>query len=389
MPKKRATYAVLAVCLASALMLARSGKGAFAQGPPARTASRALAARQPSYNVELVGETGGSAYAVVVQWPYAYICLGRSLVIFDVSDPTRPRWVGQSEVLPGVIVIQGGLAVSGGMAYMDMGDEHRLRIIDVSNPAAPHEVGAYETPGGAHGVAVSGGMAYVVGYVMVCLPVEHVGCYYSGWLRIIDVSDPAAPHEVGAWGTSGLARGVALSGGMAYVAAGLRGLRIIDVSNPAAPHEVGACDTPGWAHDVALSGGMAYVAAGSGGLRIIDVSNPAAPYEVAACDTAGSASDVAVSGTMAYVLEEEVGEYRSHGRLRIVDVSNAAAPHDVGAYQMPQLRNAYGLAVSRGMVYVAAGGEAGLLIFRVTGPRWFLPVVVNRVPSGPAAGDLF
>ena len=63
---------------------------------------------------------------------------------------------------------------------------------------------------------------------------------YSG-LRVIDVSDPAHPTEVGSWDT-GTGRRVAVSGTYAYVAAGGGGLRVIDVSDPAHPTEVGSYD---------------------------------------------------------------------------------------------------------------------------------------------------
>jgi len=50
-------------------------------------------------------------------------------------------------------------------------------------------VGYYDTPGSAQGVAVSGAYAYVADY--------------DGGLRIISVSDPAHPAEVGYYDTPG------------------------------------------------------------------------------------------------------------------------------------------------------------------------------------------
>ena len=65
---------------------------------------------------------------------------------------------------------------------------------------------------------------------------------------------------VGSIDTRGPAQQVEVVDGLAYLADGFSGLRIIDVSNPAAPLEVGHIDTPGRAEDVAVVGG-AYVAA--------------------------------------------------------------------------------------------------------------------------------
>ncbi|NIV33636.1 MAG: hypothetical protein GWN58_30575, partial [Anaerolineae bacterium] len=86
-------------------------------------------------------------------------------------------------------------------------------------------------------VAVAGDYVYVAAFV--------------DGLRIIDVSDPAAPFEVGFYYTGWYALGVAVAGPYAYVANDGSGLRIIDVSDPSAPFEVGFYDTPGYARGVA------------------------------------------------------------------------------------------------------------------------------------------
>jgi hypothetical protein len=146
------------------------------------------------------------------------------------------------------------VAVSGSYAYVADGYAG-LRVIDVSNPSSPREVGFYDTPGYASGVAVSGTYAYVADR--------------GAGLRVIDVSNPSSPREVGFYDTPGGAWGVAVSGTYAYVAAYDAGLRVIDVSNPSSPREVGFYDTPGYAWGVAVSGSYAYVADGAGGLVIL------------------------------------------------------------------------------------------------------------------------
>ena len=77
---------------------------------------------------------------------------------------------------------------------------------------------------------------------------------------MINVANPAAPAEVGAYDTPGCAWGVAVAGSYAYVADWASGLRVINVANPAAPAEVGVYDTPGYATGVAVAGSYAYVA---------------------------------------------------------------------------------------------------------------------------------
>ena len=129
------------------------------------------------------------------------------------------------------------------------------------------------------------------------------------------------PIELGSIETDS-AFGVSVVGGLAYVADGSSGLRVIDVSNPAAPVEVGSIDTPDFAYGVSVVGGLAYVADGSS-VRVIDVSNPAVPVELGSIETE-FAYGVSVVGGLAYVVDSFFG-------LRVVAVSHPALPVDLGA----------------------------------------------------------
>ena len=287
-------------------------------------------------NVELVGQIGGAIYTVAVQENYAYIGVGPRLVVLDVSDPANPTVAGQTAMLPDVVQ---DIHIASPYAYVADANAG-LRVIDVSNPAAPMEVGAYDTPGDAVGVYVISSYAYVAD--------ENAG------LRVVDISNPAAPVEVGACETPVFAYGVYVAGGYAYVADYYAGLRVVDVSNPAAPVEVGAYETLA-ATGVFVVGSYAYVA--GAGLRVIDVSNPAAPVEVGVYDTPGGAAGVYVTGSYTYVADGLAG-------LRVVDVSDLATPVEVGVYDTPG--TAGGVYVAGGYAYVA-DGWGGLIILRYTG----------------------
>jgi len=188
----------------------------------------------------------------------------------------------------------------------------------------------------------------------------------GGGLHIIDVSNPAAPVEVGAVGTPGAAFDVDVVDGLAYVAGGSSGLRIIDVSNPAAPVEVGALDIPGDARGVAVLGGLAYVAVRGApprffGLRIIDVSNPAAPVEVGAV-VPGAVGNVEVVEGLAYL---------TSAALLVIDVSDPAAPMELGGF----FPSGDEVVVVDGLAYVAAG-FSGLRIIDF-GPEYAGAVTVS------------
>ncbi len=90
-----------------------------------------------------------------------------------------------------------------------------------------------------------------------------------------------------------------MSDNYAYLAAAGAGLRIINVSNPSSPREVGSYDTPDFAYEVAVVGSAAFVADGIGGMIVIDVSNPGAPRQIATL--AGVTRGICISASLSYL----------------------------------------------------------------------------------------
>ncbi|MDD5088542.1 MAG: T9SS type A sorting domain-containing protein, partial [bacterium] len=180
------------------------------------------------------------------------------------------------------------VAVAGNFAFV-ANRSSGLRVIDVSNPSLPIEVGYYDTPGDARDVAVVGNYAYVADG--------------TASLRVIDISSPTQPAEIGYCETICYVRAVAGAGDYAYVIGDDAGLHVINVSNPANPVLVGDYDTPGYAMSVAVAGNYIYVADHGAGLRVINVSNPANPVLVGYYDTQGYAYGVAAMGNYAYVAD--------------------------------------------------------------------------------------
>ena len=109
-----------------------------------------------------------------------------------------------------------------------------------------------------------------------------------GGLRIIDVSNPWSPTEVGSyWAVPNSVNGVTVLGNYAYIA-DASGLRILDVTTPSSPSEIGYYLIPD-ARDVFVSNDLAYVAGYDNGLRIINVGTPTNPVETGYSDTEGYA----------------------------------------------------------------------------------------------------
>lgn len=98
-------------------------------------------------SVGLVGRTGGLILTVAVSGRYAYAGIGHQLAILDVNDPQHPALIGQGAPLAEAVQ---DVAVAGSYAYVAAGLAG-LRIVDVSNPATPQEIGALATPGRPRG----------------------------------------------------------------------------------------------------------------------------------------------------------------------------------------------------------------------------------------------
>jgi len=281
------------------------------------------------------------------------------------------------------------VATQGSYAYVGVG--LRLVVLDVSDPAVPQEVGTTAPlPHFIEDVAISGTVAYVAAG--------------GAGLWVLDVADPAHPIETGSWDSPGYAEGVAVAGNTVYLADGPYGLRVVDVSDPAHPTQVGFAYTLNYAFEVVVAGGYAYVAAAGAGLLVADISDPAHPIEVGTYDTPGYAYGAAVAGNTAYVADGWEG-------LRLVDVSNPSHPYEVGFYKT--LGWPFGVAVVGNTAYVAdafgglrvvdvsdrahptelggyevSGGHAGCVtvvgsMAYVTDRNWGLRVVNVSDPSAP------
>ena len=302
------------------------------------------AAAQQQTAWQTVGQIGGPTQAVAVQGSYAYVGVGSRMVVLDVSVAGELREVGVTPPFPHLVA---DIAVSGTLAYVAAGGAG-LRVVDVTDPGRPVEVGAWESRGYAEGVAVAGTIAYLAD-----------GPY---GLRVIDVSKPSQPVEVGSAFTLNYAFKVVASGSYVYIAAAGAGLLIADTSDPARPVELSRTALPGFAYGLAVSESMVYLAGGWVGLEIVRVADPSQPVLVGWYKTPGWALGVAVAGRFAYVGDSSQG-------LRVLDVSDPAGPVELASDGFSGGHIA-AVALVGGTAYLAA-------------PNWGLRVVDVATPSQP------
>jgi len=288
-----------------------------------------------------------------------YLTTDPELVVIDASDPSAPAVVGSYSAASATL---GLLAVAGTTAHVADSSNDLVRIIDVSNPNDPVEVGSFPT-GWARGLAATAGL---------CLVASN-----PGGLEVADVADPASAAVVGQLPGVGLSRDVDTDGAIAVVADDWdSGLRVLDVSDPASPHEIGWLPYPGmWPTSSELVGDLAYLAAGI--LWIVDVSEPSSPRELSITHPGfGSCWDSAVVGELA--LLPLLYDQPPSGLL-VLDVSNPALPYELGRGGD---WDSHGIAVDGTYAYTV--GSDGLHVVDVSDPA--LPIPVG---SFEAAWSLF
>jgi hypothetical protein len=292
----------------------------------------------------------------------AYVVDGGNLRVLalNISNPSSPQPVSSPALVDG---IPGDLDAVGSHLYLAMG-EKGVDVFQI-NPATGgvSYLVTHNTPGVAHDAAADGGL-------YACVADGRTG------LRVVDVlSNPDAPVEVGAYRTLGDALGVAVSGSLAYVAAGEDGLSVMDLTDPANPAQAGSVDTAGYAQAVAVGGTHAYIADGDGGLAVADVTDPADPVLLKQLPLPGSgyAWAVALQGNTAYLADEAEG-------LQIVNVSNPSNPSLVGSGFKPAGGDAvWDVAVAGDYAYLAAG-LSGVHVVDISVPT--APHEVAVIPSG-------
>ncbi len=271
---------------------------------------------------------------------FAYVAAREGgLQVLDVSDPTHPfvisslsgEAIGRSRVID--------VAVIGKYAYIacykdtwspSTSDNSGLKVIDISNPYSPFQVGFVESDGPRVNF-MSTPKNLVVRDQYVYMTAD--GSFFDDTdIYVINISNPSSPAIVGqeALGSS-LYSDIVLAGENAYVCrtanGNVTGMTAFDISNPSSPTAIGSVKTGTMGPpDIAIKGNYVYTihnsrVTGRAYLNVTDVSNPASPEEVASLTLQeyGDARGIAIKANCAYV----VADYSS---VEKVDISDPLAP---------------------------------------------------------------
>lgn len=316
-----------------------------------------------------VGET---AWAVAVSGDYAYVASGGALRVVEISDPAAPVEVGAYRPARGVWDV----ATDGHYAYV-AGGWDGLLLVDVSRPDRPIEVGQFHPAGAiADAVIVDGFYAYVV--------TTFTGPDSRGGVQIVNIANPTAPFEVGTLITSPEApvstRSLALAGDRPLLALADGDLRLIDITDRAAPVESGRTNALDQVADIAVDGRYAYAAA-EDGLRVFDVADPAGLVEIGRLATPGRPRRLVKSGATLYLVDG-LG-------FHVIDTTDPAAPSSIGYAATPFWSLDLAL---MGDHIALAGLNGGLHVYSLADPAapvvvWHQPEPAGTALDVAAAGD--
>jgi len=282
-------------------------------------------------NPHIVGRLDCDSWArgIVVEGDLVFLT-GNGLTAIDIDDPAHPQVLGRAYAGHSVTA-----ARLDQYAYVVDGNGP-LHVVDVTSPETVRQTGSVATTGVPVGVTLAGPYAY--------LAEVQPGWPQSGWLEIVDLSDPVQPVLAGKVAMPEWAFEVEVAGDLACVV-NEWSLQVVDVSDPEQPTIVGSAAVG--ARAMAMSGGYVFMAAYPG-LRVVDLSDPTAPTPVAGLSTGGGVNDITVAGRLAFLAEDMVG-------LQVVDVSDPTNPRILGT-----ARTAYGSLLG-GMSCVTIDGTRAYL----------------------------
>ncbi|MCK4575394.1 hypothetical protein KAU34_03215, partial [candidate division WOR-3 bacterium] len=306
-----------------------------------------VASRQDSLNVRRVGSWYNGllwyAHEVTASGNYCYLGWGSGVSIIDISDPYNPYDVGRiwttSPYAPYDICVVDTIVYIADIAH--------LLIVSVSDPTQPQQLGTYTFAGDENATSV------VVSDTVVYVATQNWNSPRG--LRILNVSDPANITELAFLPTPYSTGRVCIRDNYVYLVDYAVILRIIDVSDPSAPVELGQVDLAGFfPEEVCVNGNYAFVAAEDGGTQIANIENSSNPFYVTFIwPSVDMTYGVHVVDSFAYIADYT-------GGLRVVDVSDPSAPVEKGYYVTPsKTTKAYFL---NGYIYTAIL-ESALMVF--------------------------
>ncbi len=280
---------------------------------------------------------GGLAYSLDYE---------NGLKVLDISQPAAPRLLGTSRLdasWPRDIVIYGGYAFISALHY-------GLEVVWLADPAHPQVVASYQDSVGCGRLQLSGHYLLAAG----CAPAQT-----DSILFLWDISDPLHPQQTGQFQASSPIYDIALQGSTVFLDA--YDLVAVDISTPAAPHEIGRLPGQGYTEHLAVLDNIAYLGIESF-IQRADVSDPAHMRWLRPITPDPTINYVYVRQLLA-LPEERLLAITMATEVQLWDVANPLHPRQVGLFA----RNGWMNSLMRQGSRLYLNDIAGLTILDVSG----------------------
>ena len=315
---------------------------------------------QEELTFKVLTQMGGLFDAVAVDGNTLYLGIGARFTTIDISDPSSPRLLWQSEVLTD---LPASIAVQSGMAYLRVGTE--MLIYDVRDPVLPILAGRMS--GVAGNLFSAGDFVYTITPYIADRP-----------LIAFDVNDPAHPIEAGRRAVSGNAA-LAVSGEALYLASGRQDpvthtyegtLQLVDPTNLERTFSEIALDGA-QGYQVAVLGDLAYVVENrlTGDpdvLLVLDVSDPANPKGIARQETVieQTITGVAATDETLFLLSRSFPHSGCPTSIHVFDITDPTLPRSMDPFVPQSCFNRFTVSGDT----LVATSERGLEIYNISDP---------------------
>lgn len=280
------------------------------------------------------------------------------LLVVDVSNLKAPRLVKRLYSDSGTW----GLLADKNRLYVSTG-RFNLEILDISDPANPQKTAEISLPDRVWDIDIRENVLY--------LPTRKAG------LLIVDMRRPDTPELLKPTRDPVAYDHINLQHDRAYVTSRTGRLSIFDLGNPIKPKLVNTFDLPDRPRDIALSGRVALVAAGIKGLQILDTSVLTPTGQIVNFPVPGNLKQVLFDDNFFYLATSSDGLY-------IAKVDSSGEPGAIVAH-LP-LTNVVNNMVRIDNHLFLACSQAGLLIVDISQPT--APVLVGKPDFAKNIKDL-
>ncbi len=215
-----------------------------------------------------------------------YVCGPNELVLVDLTDPAAPFELGRITFF----ARPNSVHAVGDIAYVVCSTDG-LHVVSVADPAAPSMIASMPVGGYGMDICVADELAFIA----------------ASGLHIVSIADPFHPIEIATLASDQLARSVTTVDDVVFFSEGSM-LRMISVADPSHPVEV-ARKIFGLGAAVAIADDIAIVGLEWVGVRLFSIADLTQLIELGGFDTADRAGDVAIAGDRVYVADQQGGLY--------------------------------------------------------------------------------